>query len=259
MAELHYRIHGPRDAPVVLLAHGFPFDGMMWTKQIGPLTAAGFRVVVPDLRGFGRSEPQPDASMDAMADDLVALLDRERIETAIVVGFSMGGYVALSFAVRFQHRLRALVLCDTRAEPDGEEARAKRYETIADVKARGVQVVASAMMSKLVTTAALAERAALVSEVREMMLRQSVAGVVAALAGLAERPDRQTQLAGIAVPTLVMVGADDTVTPVAASEALAAGIPGALLAVIPGAAHLSPMEQPQTFNRLLVDFLGALA
>lgn len=259
MVELACQAHGPRDGRPVLLVHGFPLDGAMWRLQVGPLTTAGHRVLVPDLRGFGHSPTgQGAASIDAMAQDLAALLARQRIQQCTVVGFSMGGYVALALAAARPDLLEGLVLVDTRAEADTPEGRAKRLDTHAKVAAEGVKPLVQAMLPGMLTTQTWAARRVLVEEVRAMMMRQPRQGVLDALMAMADRPDRRPALGGLRMPTLVVVGDQDNVTPVASARSMQEAIPGASLQVVPSAAHLVPMEQPEAFHAALLPFLGSL-
>lgn len=259
MVELAYVVHGPRDAPAVVLVHGFPYDRAMWRFQIGPLTRAGYRVILPDLPGHGRSDVEPNLSVDSMADDIARLLDRLHLPKAVIVGFSLGGYVALAFAARHAQRMAGLVLMDTRAAADTEEGRTKRDAAIADVQGHGTRGIVAAMLPKHLTAATRSTQRLLAEEVRDMMLRQEKAGVLAALAALRDRPDRTGILASIQVPTLVMVGSDDALTPPADAELLAAKIPGATLRVVQAAAHLTPMEQPDDVNDALLEWLARAA
>lgn len=260
MADLSYAVHGPRDGPALLLIHGFPFDRAMWRFQVAPLTAAGYRVVVAELPGFGRTEElgkplKPLESMDAMAAELLALLGRLRIHQVVPVGFSMGGYVALALAAAAPDRLAGLILVDTRAEADSEEARKKRDATIADVGAHGTRGLATAMMANQLTEATRASERLLAEEVRTMMLRQPKATVAAALKAMRDRPDRRDLLPGLACPILVVVGDQDKVTPLDSAKTMLGASRKGELKVIEGAAHLSPMERPDDVNEAFLDWL----
>ena len=260
LADLSYAVHGPRDGPAVLLIHGFPFDRAMWRFQVGPLTAAGYRVVVAELPGFGRTEevgataPALD-SVDAMARELLRLLDRLRIAKVTVVGFSMGGYVALALAAQAKDRLAGLVLIDTRAEADSEEARQKRDATIASVQAQGTRGLAMAMLATQLSEGTRASERLLAEEVRAMMLRQPKATVVAGLKAMRDRPDRRDLLPTLSCPVLVLVGEHDKVTPLDSAKTMLGASRKGELKVIEGAAHLSPMERPDDVNEALVSWL----
>lgn len=238
----------------ILLVHGFPLDGELWRPQIDGL-AGDYRIIVPDLRGFGQSMPSVEATMEEYAADLAALLDELGVDSAVVVGLSMGGYVALAFERLYSERLLGLVLVDTRAQADSREARAGRVTTALRVKEHGSAVLADDMLEKLLSPAARERQPELVETVREMIARQPVEGVVAALHGMAGRPDSRPMLGEVSVPTLVVVGADDPITPESDAQAMVDAIPGAELHVLPRAAHLSNLEQPADFNSRLREFL----
>ena len=255
MAELASAVHGPRDGPVVLLVHGFPFDRQMWRFQVGPLTAAGYRVVVPDLAGFGQTEGS-FKTVEEAALDLLQLLQRLRIAKAVVVGFSMGGYVALALAALSPKTLAGLVLVDTRAEADSKEGKEKREATIASVRDKGTRALAMAMIAHQLTEATRTGERLLAEEVRAMMLKQSKAGVLGALAAMRDRPDRRDLLKELKAPALAIVGEKDAVTPPAAAQVIA-DLARCEAKVIPGAAHLSPMERPEDVNEALLGWLAA--
>jgi 3-oxoadipate enol-lactonase len=259
MVDLAHAVHGPKDGPVVVLLHGFPLDRRMWRFQIGALTGNGYRLILPDLVGHGQTDPVEITAVDTMADDVAALLERLHIPKAIVAGFSMGGYVALALAERHPQRLAGLILLDTRAGADSAEAKAKRNTTLQEVEERGTRVVAAAMAPKMFTEATRTRQRLLAEEVRDMMLKQSKLGVMAAIAALRDRPDRTPALRQIQVPTLILVGDHDAVTPPSEAQAMAAAVPGAKLVTIPGAAHLAPMEQPEAVTTALLDWLDVVA
>ncbi|HUR69367.1 MAG TPA: alpha/beta fold hydrolase [Candidatus Thermoplasmatota archaeon] len=256
LVDLPHSDHGPRGATAVILLHGFPLDHRMWRAQKEALEHAGWRVIVPDLRGFGKAPPGRGApGMKEYAGDVLRLADRAGLSRFVLVGFSMGGYVALEVARQAPDRLQGLALVDSRAEPDSDEARAGRVKTADAVRAQGAQVVADAMVPKMLTAGA-PER--LHAEVRDMMLAQPIEGIVAALHAMGARPDPRSGLPQLRVPTLLVVGEHDPITPPEASKAMAAAIPGARLQVIPGAAHLSPVEQPEAVNAALLAWLHEL-
>ena len=239
--------------PLVFL-HGFPLSRGVWRKQIDAFRST-YRVIAPDLRGFGNSETQPGpTTMAQYAEDVHALLLHQLTTgPVVVIGHSMGGYVALAFARQFPEMLRGLVLVSTKAGNDIAEAAAGRRAMAEKVKAEGVQVVIEAMAPKML---AVGDRdARLLEQVRGFMASSKPEGVIGALLGMAERPDATAQLAQIAAPTLVITGADDTVIPPAESEKLAQAIRGAQLEIIPGAGHLVAFERPDEFNRILEEWL----
>lgn len=246
--------------PAVVLLHAFPLARAMWRPQVEALQS-DYRVITPDLHGFGGSPPLAAApSVETMADDVARLLDELKVSGPVVLGgLSMGGYVALAFARRHLARLRGLVLADTKADPDDAEGRANRDRLIAFAETNGARAVIDQMLPKLLGADTTARRPEVVEEVRGIGSRQPVEGIVGALKGLRDRPDANPGLGAIRVPTLVVVGRDDTLTPPAKSEELASRIPNARLVVIDGSGHLSNLEQPAAFNAALRSFLQSLA
>jgi 3-oxoadipate enol-lactonase len=240
--------------PVVLL-HGFPFDRTLWREQTEALKDS-FRVVAPDLRGHGETEATDEpATMEEMARDVAALLDELKIARAVVVGLSMGGYVALAFYRLFPRRVRALLLADTRATADTEEAKRGREQAAQRALSEGMAAIADAMLPKLLAHTTHMKEPEKVGRVREMILRTKPAGAAAALRGMAQRRDQTRLLADVLQPTLVVVGSEDQITPPSDAEAMRSEIRGSRLEVIEGAGHVSNVERPGEFNAALLKFL----
>lgn len=256
--RLAYRDRGQGRPIALLLIHGFPLDHRMWAAQLAGLSEQA-RVIAPDLRGFGRSAAAlaGPLTMDQHADDLAALLDHLGVGRAVVAGLSMGGYVAFAFWRRHRARVQALVLADTRAEGDSPPAQANRDASAAKVRAAGVAAIAGDMLPRLLAPASLANPR-LVERLRAMMTDQPAETVIAALGGLRDRADSRPMLPTITAATLVLVGEQDALTPPADAIAMAAGIPAARLVVIPGAGHMSPLENPRAVNAALRRFLRAV-
>lgn len=234
-----YREQG--SGPVALLVHGFPLDSTMWLDQIADLSDIR-RCVAPDLRGFGGSAPttETDLSMERHASDLLAFLDALEIERVDLVGFSMGGYIALAFAERHPNRLRSLSLVDTRSTPDSEAGRDGRDAAAARVTADGRSALASDLIDVLLDeSASLWTRA----RFRTMVEATPTESIVAALEGMRDRPDRTAVLGEITVPVAVIVGENDVPTPVSEADQMA-NAAGGRLTVIPSAGHIAPIEQP---------------
>lgn len=242
----------------LLAIHGFPHDHTLWDAQRAALAPAA-RVITPDLRGFGASPPAEGVlSMREYATDLKNLLNEIRATPAVIMGLSMGGYVALAFAALFPDAVSALILCNTRAASDSAEARAARLENARRVEIEGVWPVVGGMLDGMTSASSRQSDPGLNARVEAMMRRQPAAGVAAALRAMAERPDRSALLAGLRMPVLVITGSHDTLIPPAESEAMAAALPNGRLASIPGAGHLTCLEDPDAFNGLVLEFLRRL-
>ncbi|MES2154909.1 MAG: alpha/beta fold hydrolase [bacterium] len=258
--DLAFKEDGPGAGPAVVLVHGFPFDGRMWLPTAKVLGAAGYHVIVPDLRGHGKSPVgEGAATMEAMADDVAGLLDKLAIRRCVLVGFSMGGYAALQVAHRHRERLSALGLVDTRAEADSEEAKAGRRTTAAAIREKGMQHLVDTMLPKVTGPATKAKKPEVVEFLTRMVLENSTDGAVAALAGMGKRPDMRGKLSGMGLPVFVAVGEDDVITPPDAGSRMAHAFAMSSYELIPGAGHVSPLEQPEKFHKVLLEWLGAVS
>jgi 3-oxoadipate enol-lactonase len=246
------------EGPAILFVHGYPLDRTIWREQVDALE--GFRRIVPDLRGMGQSDaPDLGYGMAIYAADLAALLDALGVDEVILCGLSMGGYIIFEFLRNWRSRVRGLILMDTRAEADTAEERRARDVAAATARERGATAVADAMLPKVLAPATLAERPDTVERVRALMARTPVAGIVGALAAMRDRAGSESLLPTLAdLATLVVVGEADSLTPPDQARAMAQAIPGARLAIIPGAGHLPLVEQPAATTRLLQEFLGSL-
>jgi len=252
--DIHYRDSGSAK-DVVLLLHAFPLHSGMWSRQIAALEKR-HRVVAPDYRGLGKSEVPPEAStMELLAQDVRALLQHVRIERAAVVGLSMGGYLAFELYRQAPALFRGIALCDTRAGADTDEGKAAREKFAQTTIERGLSWAADEMVPKLLRPQ---PDPAVVKEVRSLVLGGTPAGVAAAQRGMARRPDSTATLATISCPTLVIVGAEDTLTPPAESEKMAKAVKGAKLVKVPNAGHLANIENPAAFDKALVEFCDPL-
>jgi 3-oxoadipate enol-lactonase len=237
---------------VLVFLHAFPLDRRMWLPQRNAFSG-GYRVILPDFRGFGASsEMPPAASIDEHADDIAALLDHLGVTKATFVGLSMGGYVALAFAERHREKLAALVLADTKAGADTPEAKKKRDETIALVQRDGPNALAEQMLPKLLSPIAPPVSLA---HVRAIAAEQKSPGLEAALLAMRDRPDRSRLLPELKVPSLVLVGEDDVVTPPDEARRLADALASSTFVELRGASHLSNVEVPEAFNDALLGWL----
>lgn len=255
-----YEIFDRGAGTTVLLLHGFPFAAESWMGEVDAL-ASKMRLLAPSMRGFGGT-PAVGArslSMDTMADDVASILDASGVTEPIVLGgLSMGGYVALAFARRHPRRLRGLVLADTRAEPDNEEARANRDRAIARIEGGDLEGFVAALLPAILAPETASQRPEVAGRVREMALRAQPSSVVAMLRALRDRPDARPGLPSIHVPVQIIVGAEDALTPPSASRAMAVGMAAgvASVEVIPRVAHLSNLEAPQAFRDVLERFVA---
>ena len=249
---LHYELVG--DGEPILFVHGFPLSGALWKPIAERLQ--GWRCLVPDLRGHGRSAATPTATIEQFSDDLVALLDTigER-RPVVLCGLSMGGVIAFDFFRRHRARLRALVLVDCRANADTPEGRQQREELAQAVLRDGSRVAADSMIDKLLAPQA---SPALRTEWHAIMAATPPVGVAAAARALAQRPDSTATLGRIDVPTLLVFGEEDRITPPDLARQMLAAIPGARLELISAAGHLPPVEQPDRFLQAIRTFLAEL-
>ncbi len=244
--------------PTVVLLHGYPFNRSMWREQTEALSA-NYRVITPDLRGHGETNVTPElATMDEMARDVAALLDKLDIRRVTLGGLSMGGYVTLAFYRRFPLRTRALILADTRPQADTPEAQHKREEQAEKILKEGMQSIADDFLKKVLTTETLKEKPETVERVREMILKTNPQGAASVLRGMAVRHDQTDFLEEIFAPALILVGSEDQLTPPSDAELMKRQIRGSRLEIIEGASHLSNLERPAEFNLALKSFLDAL-
>lgn len=240
--------------PVVLL-HAFPLSKKMWTPQIEALANEGFRVITPDLRGFGDTESFADINqMEEMAKDVKDLLDILKIEKAIVGGLSMGGYVVFNFYRLFPHKTAALIFADTSPDPDSPEKQETRKGLIDQIEKSGSQALIDQMLSGLLSRATKETKPEIVEEIEKMFLETKPKGAIAALRGMAARKNHNDLLADISVPVLLIFGKDDTVTAPATGAKLHSEIPHAKLSVLEQAGHYSNLEQSELFNDALTTF-----
>lgn len=242
---------------VVLFIHGFPHNRSLWTAQLGALLSRA-RCIAPDLRGFGESTVGGPYSVERYADDLVLLLDTLRIERAVICGLSMGGYVALALWRRHRQRVRGLILMDTRAGSDSATGKQKREEMIALARERGSGAIADAMIGGMVGARTREKCPEVVDAVHRMLESAPVDGVIGALEAMRDRPDSNESLGTIDVPTLVVVGEEDVLTPPGEAALLHAAIRGSRLEVITGAGHVSNVERPAAVNHVVSEYLAAL-
>lgn len=255
--ELYHRDTGT-GLPVVLL-HAFPLSSAMWLAQREEL-ADGFRIITPDQRGFGGSPLGSDEpSLDHAADDVAALLDGKGLDRVVLGGLSMGGYVTMAFLRRYAERVAAVILADTKASADPEPARANRERIAGLAETEGSAVLVDEVLPSLLGATTVATKPMVMGRVKAFVEAAPGPAVAWAQRAMAPRPDSFETLRSLAVPTLVIVGAEDAMASVADAEAMADAVSGARLEVLPDAGHLSAMETPDAFNRVVRAFLSSLS
>jgi len=243
------------DGPPIVFLHGFPHDRSLWAPQVSAFVDRA-RCVAPDLRGFGGSTGPPPCSIDQYADDVAELLDALAITDVVLVGLSMGGYIALAMWRRHRDRLRALVLAHTRATADTPEIRARRQRLIEVARSEGSRAVADLQIGAMLGATTRAKNPALVAATHRMLALAPVPGIVGALEAMMHRPDSMGLLSTIDVPTLIIAGEEDTSIPASEARVMHKAIAGSRFEVLPAAGHLSNVERPAAFNHVMGEFLA---
>ena len=245
---------------VLVLLHAFPIGANLWEPQMRGVPR-GWRLITPDLRGFGGSTELDSVtalSMQDFADDVADLLRELGIERAVIGGCSMGGYAALALYASRPEIFDGLILANTRAGADSPEARANRRNMLALVDREGPSGVAKDMLPRLIGKKTQETDSSVEAFVRRLIKQQSPIAIRGAIHRMMHRPDSMPLLANVTVPTLVITGEEDEMIPVDESRRMAAAIKDAKLVIIPGAGHLSNLEQPEAFNSAVNAFLTAL-
>jgi pimeloyl-ACP methyl ester carboxylesterase len=248
-------------APTVVLLHAFPLDKRLWDDVVDAVADAGWDVVVPDLRGFGESAypedgPDDEPSLTWMARDVLGILDRIGVNSAVVVGLSLGGYVAMELARQDPSRIAGLALLDTKASADTEEARANRLRVADQVlEAGSTAALARAMLPALLGATTHETRPEIVERVRGWIEEADPAGVAWAQRAMAARPDSHADLAALTVPALVLWGDEDTLSPRPEQESMVEALRDARAVEVPGSGHLTAVEDPAAVVTALVTFL----
>jgi pimeloyl-ACP methyl ester carboxylesterase len=241
--------------PPLVLLHAYPLDGRLFDEQRHVLSRVA-RVLIPDLRGFGRSSRlQPAETLEEHAADIAGMLDHLAIGTATLCGVSMGGYLALAFLERFRDRVAGLVLANTRSQADTDEQRATRLATAERAEAVGIDAVIQGLPEKMLHPVTQRDCPDITLRLAGLMNEQPAAGVAAAQRAMAARPDRTRLLAEAGVPTLVIAGDADPLIPRADTDAMAKALPGGKPVIIADTAHLSNLERPAPFNEAVIRFV----
>lgn len=256
--KVFYTDTGVRDGEAIILAHAFPFSHEMWAPQVEMLNDR-WRVVTFDVRGLGRSDPgSGEFKLDDYVDDVMRIMDDLGIGRAVVGGLSMGGYVNMRLCERAPERVRAMVLCSTRSEADNADALAMRQTWIEIVKHRGVRAFAEDFIKKLFSPQTYMSAPQIIDHQLAIIEGHQPIGMIGAIRALSTRRDMTPGLAKVAVPTLILYGEEDALTPVAIGREIQARIAGSEFHAIPAAAHMCNLENPEQFNERLYDFLMGL-
>jgi pimeloyl-ACP methyl ester carboxylesterase len=238
----------------LVLIHAFPLSGAMWEHERRSLRDAADPIIAPSLPGFGGTAvPRGDASMDDYADSVAAAMDAAKITRAAVAGLSMGGYVAFALWRRHRARIQGLFLADTRAEADNDEARDRRLRLAGLIREHGIEALLRTPPQWL------RKGSPHWDPLLRMIRGQAPEGVAQGSIAMAHRPDSRPDLATIDVPTAVVVGEDDSITPLEMSQTMSDAIPGATLSIIPGAGHIANLEAPTAFDAALRAWLRRTA
>lgn len=245
-------------AGTIVLLHAFPVSGAMWEAQIPELEKDGFSVIAPNVYGFDGSPMRIEWNMADYAHDLARLLDSLGVGKVSLAGLSMGGYQAFAFYRLYPERVSSIVLCDTRANADAPEAQAQRMEFCRAIEAYGPTEAASRMLPNFFAARTYESNPGLVSKTREMILRQPAPAISDAMKAIAGRVDSTDLLPEINFPVLIICGAEDRATPPETAASMHSLIPGSRLEILPEAGHLSNLDQPDLFNRLLLEHLKSL-
>lgn len=242
----------------LILFHGFPHDRSLWQSNVQAVSEVA-EVFAPDLLGFGsNTHARSIVTVDDMAEDIHGRIVASTTKGVVLCGLSMGGYVAMAFAERWPDLVHGLILCNTRSVADTEEAKAGREGTANDALEKGMEVIARAMLPKVLCSTTRRERPDIVQRMEALMARQDPVGVAAASRGMALRPDRTDVLRNYQRPALVITGDADELMPLATSQHMVDALPNGELVVLPDAGHLSNVEATDGFNAAVIRFLRAL-
>lgn len=255
LAVSTYRTAAPT-APVLVLLHAFPLDHRMW-DEVALALPDDLTVLAPDLPGLGESDLAGfgEPSLEAAADAVAASLHDAGITSATIAGLSMGGYVALALAERHPDLVAGLALVDTKSTADDDAARANRLRLAAEVEAAGTVDAVRAMSVSLLGETSRTARADLIARLDGWIIEQPPAGVAWSQRAMAARVDRTAVLRAFAGPATVVVGAEDQLTPVAAAEHMVAALTEPVFVTVPGAGHMSAIEQPGVVAQALADLV----
>jgi 3-oxoadipate enol-lactonase len=253
-----YRDVGPIDAPVIVFIHGFPLNKSMWVSQIEAMKDS-YRLISYDIRGHGNSSiGTEEFSIDRFADDLLSFLDAMKINKSVLCGLSMGGYIALNAVTNFKERFDGLVLCDTNCLADTQEAIEKRLQTIENIENSGIEKYADESIEMLFSGESLITKLDEIAEVKKMILNTPLQTLTQTLLALTKRKETAGKLKEISLPVLIIVGKEDVITPVTDAQYMNANIEGSILTILENAGHLSNMENSDSYNKRLKNFVSKI-
>lgn len=253
--NLSYNDVGEGNIPVIFL-HGYPFDKTMWLGQLDFLKSS-YRLISCDIRGFGKSKDEKSIlSIEMFADDLIKFMDKLDIDKAIICGLSMGGFITLNATERYPGRFEALILCDTQCIADTKEVKEKRYKIIDQIATNGATKFLDEFIISVFHKDSIENKKELFKQLKSVVTSNSQHIISQGLVALAERSETCSSLSEINIPTLIICGREDVVTPLAQSELMNEKIKGSILRVIDNAGHVSNLEKPHEFNKILSDFLS---
>jgi len=256
--KVSYTDEGPDNAPVIILIHGFPLNKSMWDKQVDVLIE-NCRVIAYDVRGHGNSDAgTDDFSIELFTNDLIALMDALKIETAMLCGLSMGGYIALNAMIRFPNRFNALILCDTNCVADTPDAAEKRMKSIESIQEKGLEQYAIESLKNLFAPESFVTNKEKIASIKEMIMKTSVQSLSSTLTALSKRKETCTGLASIRIPVLILVGKEDKITSPDTALLMQKSIKGSILKIIEHAGHLSNIENSYEFNSQLITFVSSV-
>ena len=250
--------YGDRHQPPIIFIHGFPFNSGMWEQQIKQFKEQ-YYCIAYDIRGLGMTPAgEGQFTLEMFVDDLFAVMDGLKLKTAVITGFSMGGYITLRAMEKEPDRFRGLILCDTKAEADDDAGRLKRAGAIKSIDTDGVEQFVSSFVPMTFCDDAPQRIPDIYNNTLEQAKAAPPTGVKGCLLAMAARTDTTASLSNISIPTLLLVGEDDIITPPAVMQDMHKRINGSEMITVPGAAHMAPVEQPEIINQAIAEFLSGL-
>ena len=255
-SEITYYDEGNGNLTIVFV-HGFPFNKSFWKPQLEFLSKQ-HRVIAYDISGFGNSDEKVNLSVSTFANDMIKFINMLKIETAVFCGLSLGGYILLNAALRYPTKFEGLILCDTQCIADSKDGIEKRIKTIQQIEAHGLEEFAESTLKNIFCKYTFVNNQELIKYAKSEILNTSQKSICDTLLVLAEREETCSSIMKINIPTLIICGSEDSITPVMQSEFLKGGIPEAKLTLIENAGHLSNIEQPDAFNKGIINFISEL-